>query len=72
MLQLLPDATFTFEHAVVEGARVALLWRVMGNHSSGRRIRLIGSSLVEEFGAQTVVDTGAITAQLAAETIDYA
>jgi hypothetical protein len=71
LLRLLPDATFTFEHALVRGADVALLWRVMG-HASGRRVRLIGSTLVDGAGVRSVVDHSAIAAQLAAETISYA
>jgi hypothetical protein len=70
LLRLLPDATFTFEHAVVSSTEVALLWRVMG-HASGRRVRLIGSTLVKEARLRTVLDRGAIAAQLAAETISY-
>jgi hypothetical protein len=70
LLRLLPDATFTFEHAVVSSTDVALLWRVMG-HASGKRVRLIGSTLVKEAGVRTVLDRGAIAAQLAAGTISY-
>jgi hypothetical protein len=70
-LRSLPDATFTFEHGVVSSTHVALLWRVMG-HASGKRVRLIGSTLVDEAGVRTVLDRGAIAAQLTAETISYA
>jgi hypothetical protein len=41
-------------------------------HASGRRVRLIGSTLVDGAGVRSVVDHSAIAAQLAAETISYA
>jgi hypothetical protein len=72
LLRLLPDATFIFEHALVQGADIALLWRVMGNHQSGKRVRLIGSTLTGPEGVRTVINRSAIDAQLAAETISYA
>jgi hypothetical protein len=72
LLRVLPDASFIFEHAVVQGADSALLWRVMGHHQSGKRVRLIGSTLTGPAGVRTVIDRFAIEAQLAAETISYA
>lgn len=72
LIRDMPDATFYFEHAAVCGDAIAVLFRVAGHHPSGRRIRLIGSHLIQP-GAepQTIVDWSAYAAQQAAQHIDY-
>jgi hypothetical protein len=64
VVRTLPDATFQFERALVAGTRTALLWRVMGHHAGGGRIRLIGSSVFEGVADATVVDLASLRAQL--------
>jgi predicted ester cyclase len=77
LVRTLPDATFYFERALVEGSTFAILWRVHGHHSGGQRVRLIGSSVITfQDGAitsdLTVVDFAALDAQLDRVMIDYA
>jgi predicted ester cyclase len=76
LLRTLPDATFYFERALLDGDRIAILWRVHGHHVGGQRVRLIGSS--EMTFAQgaitsdlTVLDFAALDAQLDRVLIDY-
>jgi hypothetical protein len=64
VVRTLPDATFQFERALVAGAKTALLWRVMGHHAGGRRIRLIGSSVFEGDIDDTVMDLASLSAQV--------
>lgn len=64
LIRTLPDATFQFERALVEGSKTALLWRMMGHLEGGRRIRLIGSSVFEAHADATVVDLASLRAQL--------
>jgi hypothetical protein len=64
LVRTLPDATFQFERALVEGDKTALLWRVMGHHAGGGRIRLIGSSVFDGDADATVVDLASLRAQL--------
>lgn len=71
LIRALPDATFHFEHAIVAERQTALLWRVHGHHSNGRRVRLIGSSVFTGDADETVIDHAAMGAQLAGETITY-
>ena len=84
LLVQLPDAVLMFEAAAVGGDKIAVLWRLHGHHhvdalglpASGRRIRLIGSSLVNMVdGAivedDTVIDTVAFMAQALAPTLAY-
>ena len=68
---MFPDATFHFERALVSGATTALLWRVHGHHASGRRIRLIGSSVFTPGEEDTLLDRAALTAQSQAAHIEY-
>lgn len=68
----MPDATFYFEHAVICAGAMAVLFRVAGHHPSGRRIRLIGSHLVQPgVKPQTAIDLPAYIAQQASSHIDY-
>lgn len=72
LIRDMPDATFYFEHAAVRDEAIAVLFRVAGHHHSGRRIRLIGSHLVQPGATpQTVIDWSAYAAQQAAQHIDY-
>ena len=71
LIRALPDATFHFEHAIVGEQQTAILWRVHGHHASGRRVRLIGSSVFAGDADETVVDHAAMVSQLAGEVIDY-
>jgi hypothetical protein len=71
LIRLLPDATFTFEHAVVGEKQTAILWRVHGHHASGQRVRLIGSSVFTGDADETVIDHAAMAAQLERRVIDY-
>lgn len=71
VLRRLPDATFTFERGLVEDGDVALLWRVHGHHESGRRVLLIGGTIVRAgAGPRSVLDLAAMEAQIAARHID--
>ncbi len=76
LIRQLPDATFTFEHAVIGESQTAILWRVMGHHvagpnPTGQRVRLIGSSVFTGDVDETVIDHAAMAAQLNRETINY-
>ena len=71
LIRQLPDATFYFEHAIMGETQTAILWRVMGHHSSGQRVRLIGSSVFTGDADETVIDHAAMAAQLARGLIDY-
>lgn len=77
LLDLAPDGIFYFERSLCEAERIALLWRFFGHHESGRRIRLIGSSLFTSkpdggFTCdETVIDRGALQAQLERGVLDY-
>jgi hypothetical protein len=71
LIRQLPDAAFTFEQAVVSNDQIAILWRVMGHHTSGQRIRLIGSSVLMGDTDDTVIDHAAMDAQVARVLIDY-
>lgn len=71
LIRLLPDATFYFEHAVVDEKQTAILWRVMGHHANGQRVRQIGSSVFTGDADETVIDHAAMTAQLGRGVIDY-
>lgn len=71
LIRQLPDAAFSFEHAIVTERQTAILWRVMGHHANGQRIRLIGSSVFRNDADETVVDHAAMAAQLQQTVIDY-
>ena len=68
----LPDATFYFEHAIVGEKQTAILWRVMGHHANGQRIRLIGSCVFTGDADETVIDHAAMAAQIGRRVVDYA
>lgn len=72
LLRQLPDATFFFEHAIIGAQQTAILWRVLGHHASGQRVRLIGSSVLTGDADETVIDHTAMAAQLGRGVIDYA
>ena len=71
LVRALPDATFTFERAIVSDGKTAILWRVQGHHSTGQRVRLIGSSVVVGGDVESVIDHAAMEAQLERELVDY-
>ena len=71
LIRQIPDATFYFEQAIVAERQTAILWRVMGHHSSGQRIRLIGSSVFTGDADETVIDHAAMAAQLGRVLVDY-
>jgi hypothetical protein len=71
LIRALPDATFYFEHAVVGEKQTAILWRVMGHHSGGQRVRLIGSSVFTGDADETLIDHAAMAAQVGRGVIDY-
>jgi hypothetical protein len=71
LIRQLPDATFTFEHAIIGETQTAILWRVHGHHANGQRIRLIGSSIFTGDTDETVIDHASMIAQLGREVIDY-
>ena len=71
LIRQLPDAVFMFEHAVVGEKQSAILWRVMGHHSGGQRVKLIGSSVFTGDADETVIDHAAMAAQLVRKTFDY-
>lgn len=72
LIATLPDAVFLFERCLGGGEKGAVLWRVHGHHESGRRIRLIGSTLINGGRpSETVVDFSAMAAQRAAPMIEY-
>lgn len=83
-----PDATLMFERAIVGDGTIALLWRLHGHQHghhagwqgfgapSGRRVRIIGSSVLKmEAGRviddETLIDTLAMARQLAAPPIAW-
>lgn len=72
LIRQLPDATFTFEHAIVGEAHIAILWRVHGHHADGQRVRLIGSSVLSESADDTVIDFAAMAAQISRKCLSYA
>jgi hypothetical protein len=72
LIRQLPDATFFFEHAIIGKKQTAILWRVLGHHSNGQRVRLIGSSVLTGDADETVIDHAAMAAQLGRPIIDYA
>ncbi len=72
LIRVLPDAAFTFEHAVACETQTAILWRVHGHHANGQRVRLLGSSIFTGDADDTVIDHAAMAAQIARETISYA
>lgn len=71
LIRQLPDATFYFEHAILGERQIAILWRMMGHHSGGQRVRLIGSSVFTGDADETVIDHAAMTAQLERAVINY-
>jgi hypothetical protein len=71
LIRALPDASFTFEHAIADDRQTAILWRVHGHHASGKRVRLIGSSIFVSDTDDTVIDHSAMAAQLGRGVIDY-
>jgi hypothetical protein len=71
LIRQLPDATFYFEHAIAGERQTAILWRVMGHHAGGQRVRLIGSSVFTGDADDTVIDHAAMAAQLVRPLIDY-
>lgn len=71
LIRALPDATFTFERAIVADGKTAILWRVHGHHSGGQRVRLIGSSVVVADAVESVIDHAAMTAQVNRMLVDY-
>jgi hypothetical protein len=71
LVAMMPDSTFQFEHAIVADGQTALLWRVMGHHASGQRIRLIGSTIVSRHEHVTVIDQAALKAQIGQPLIQY-
>jgi hypothetical protein len=72
IIETLPDATFYFESAKVAGKTIAILWRIMGHHRNGQRIRLIGSSIFASNGDMTLIDREALLAQHDQPLVDYA
>lgn len=71
LIRQLSDASFHFEHAIVGETQTAILWRVLGHHANGQRVRLIGSSVVTGDADETVIDHAAMAAQLGRPMIDY-
>ncbi len=71
LIRQLPDATFTFEHAIIGEKQTAILWRVHGHHANGQRVRLIGSSVFTGDADETVIDQAARAAQLGRGVVDY-
>ncbi len=71
LVRALPDATFYFEHAIAGERQTAILWRVHGHHANGQRVRMIGSSVFTGDADETVIDHGAMAAQLGRVVIDY-
>jgi hypothetical protein len=64
LIRALPDATFYFEHAIVGERQTAILWRVHGHHATGKRIRLIGSSVFTGCIDDSVIDHASMAAQV--------
>ena len=71
LIRQLPDATFYFEEAITGERQTAILWRLMGHHASGQRVRLIGSSVFTGDVDETVIDHAAMAAQLERTLVDY-
>ena len=71
LIRQLPDVSFHFEHAIIGGKQTAILWRVLGHHANGQRVRLIGSSVLTGDADETVIDHAAMAAQLGRPMIDY-
>ena len=71
LVRALPDATFTFERAIVAGEATAILWRVHGHHAEGQRVRVIGSSVVMGGIVESIIDHAAMAAQLGRVLVDY-
>lgn len=71
LIRQLPDASFYFEHAIIGEKQTAILWRVLGHHANGQRVRLIGSSVLTGDADETVIDHAAMAAQLGRPIIDY-
>jgi hypothetical protein len=71
LLRELPDAVILFEAGHASDAAQAVLFRFMGHHKSGRRIRLIGSAIANKGEVETLIDMSAFAAQIAADHIDY-
>jgi predicted ester cyclase len=77
IVRTLPDATFYFERALVQGSQYAILWRIHGHHVGGQRVRLIGSSVMTYDDSAiksdtTIVDFAALEAQLDRDLISLA
>nr|MCU0729062.1 hypothetical protein [Sphingopyxis sp.] len=72
LIRAMPDVVFLFEHAVVRADASAILFRAMGHHPNGQRVRLIGSSTIIEGLRTVVIDHAAYAAQLSRGLIDYA
>jgi hypothetical protein len=71
LLRDLPDAVILFEAGHSSDRGQAVLFRLMGHHASGRRIRLIGSAIAIGDDVETLIDLNAYAAQIAAGHIDY-
>ncbi len=71
LLRDLPDAVILFEAGYASEGSEAILFRLMGHHKTGRRIRLIGSAIANKGDVETLIDMSAYTVQLATEHIDY-
>jgi hypothetical protein len=72
LIRQLPDATFYFEHALMDETQTAILWRVHGHHTNGQRVRLICSSVFTGDSDETLIDHAAMAAQLGRDMVDYA
>ncbi len=71
LIKLLPDALFLFEHAATTDDASALLFRVLGHHANGQRIRLIGSMIIISGSTTVLIDQAALAAQLEQTLISY-
>jgi hypothetical protein len=71
LLRDLPDAVILFEAGHSSDRGQAVLFRLMGHHASGRRIRLFGSAITIGENVETLIDLNAHAAQIAAGHIDY-
>ena len=83
LLAAFPDMTLMFERAIVARDVTALLWRLHGHHHgpgfgepTGRRIRLIGSTVLRMEQGQvmaddTLIDTQALAQQLVTPPIAW-
>jgi hypothetical protein len=81
LLRIMPDAVLMIERACVAGDTVALLWRLHGHHlgvglsspPTGRRIRAIGSSVIDAAGGEDMmIDMLSIHATPHRPLVDYA